>query len=193
MLKAGLSYNILNYLSRIQHSKNPEVIQHSMQEAEPIDLRIGFLIPKAIASPAVIRLYDSIAYFAKNIGIETIGRPEDLKPVETSNFLSSLNRRIQLYYRLTRAALAFDILLILYPYPVFNPRKKFIRTLDLSLWKAIGKHTRIIAYVYDLPVVQIPPQSRAERMKALEVEHEFFDLIDVFMVFNDEMAKYLNK
>jgi len=164
-----------------------------MQETEPIDLRIGFLIPKAIESPAVVRLYNNIAYFAKNIGIEMVGKPEDLKPVETSGLLGSLNRRVQLYYRLTKAALAFDTLLILYPYPVFNPRKKSIRVLDLSLWKAIRKHTRIIAYVYDLPVVQVPPPSRAERMKALEVEHEFFDLIDVFMVFNDEMAKYLNK
>jgi len=44
------------------------------------------LIPKAVASPAVIRVYNSIAYFAKSIGIEAVGRPENLKPVETSVF-----------------------------------------------------------------------------------------------------------
>jgi len=164
-----------------------------MQETEPIDLRIGFLIPKAIESPAVVRLYNNIAYFAENIGIEIVGKPEDLKPAEALNVLSYLNWRMQLYYRLTKAALAFDTLLILYPYSVFDPRDRLFRVFDLSLWRALGSITRIIAYVYDLPVVQVPPPSRAERMKALEVEREFFDLIDVFMVFNDEMAKYLNK
>jgi len=155
------------------------------------NLRIGMLIPKAIESPAVVRLYNSIAYFAKSIGIETVGEPEDLKPAGALNFLSSLNGRMHLYYRLTEVVLAFDTLLTLYP--LFNPRKKLIRAIDLSLWKVIGKHTRIIAYVYDLPIVQVPPPSKAERMRALELEREFFDLIDVFMVFNDEMAKYLNK
>jgi len=154
-------------------------------------LRIGMLIPKYKEPPSIVRLYNSIAYFAKSIGIETVGEPEDLKPAETLNFLSSLNGRMHLYYRLTEAVLVFDSLLTLYP--LFNPRKKLIRAIDLSLWRAVGKRTRIIAYVYDLPIVRSPPPSKAERMKALELEHEFFDLIDVFMVFNDEMAKYLKK
>jgi len=67
------------------------------------------------------------------------------------------------------------------------------RFFELSLWKVVSKYVKIIAYIYDLPVLQNPPRVKAERMKALEVEHEFFDLIDVFMVFNDEMTRYLNK
>jgi len=97
------------------------------------NLRIGLLIPKAIESPAVVRLYSSIAYFAKNIGIETVGKPEDLKPTGTLNILSYLDWRMLLYYRLTKATLAFDTLLILYPYPVFDPRDRLFRFPDLSI------------------------------------------------------------
>jgi len=97
------------------------------------NLRIGLLIPKAIESPAVVRLYDSIAYFAENIGIEIVGKPEDLKPTGASNVLSPLDWRMQLYYRLIKATLAFDTLLILYPYPIFNPGKKFILTSRKSI------------------------------------------------------------
>jgi len=82
-------------------------------------IKIGLLIPRAIESPAVVRLYNSIAYFATNIGIDTIGEPSDLKPLGSLTFRKVLDQKRHLYYRLVKAVLNFDALLILYPFSVF--------------------------------------------------------------------------
>jgi len=156
------------------------------------DFRIGLLVPKIIGSPAVVRLYDSIAHFARSIGIEVIGELKSLDPTGRPNILKSFLSRYYLYTRLISAVFKFDAILILYPYPVFNLRTTRFKDFELGIWKAVSRHVKIVAYVYDLPVLQ-GSLRRTERIKALEREHKFFDLVDVFMVFNEEMAKYLHK
>jgi len=155
---------------------------------------MGLLIPAAVLSPAVVRLYSSIAHFAKTLGIEVVGRLEDLIPLWFKSPLKIRRLRVQTLNRLLKAAYRFDALLILYPGGLFSPIKNRFGFFEIALFKYVKCFTRIIAYVYDLPLLQaFTITSKEEKMKAFQLEHRFFDLVDLFMVFNEEMARYLHK
>jgi len=152
-----------------------------------------FLIPTAVESPAVVRVYRTIARILENFNINIIGNLNEIAPRNITIRLRYFHQKIELYKKLFLAASYCDVLLILYPYPIFNPRNSKAKLFDLPLWKWLSRHVDIIAYVYDLPIFQTPPRSKRELRSTVETEKAFFDNIKVAMAFNEEMCNYLRR
>jgi len=155
--------------------------------------RVCFLIPTAVESPAIVRVYRTIARILKNFNIIIIGNLNDIAPGSIITPLRYLRQKVELYKKLFLTASHCNVLLILYPYPIFRPFDSRARGFELTLWKWVGRRVDIVAYVFDLPIFQTPSRSMRELKKAVEAEKAFFDNIKVAMAFNEEMCKYLKK